>query len=85
METHPEVALFVQTNPAFCCPSLITEAMKDTIREYTGVPIVTITYDGTTEQKNDIVIPYLDALRRKDPCRVRDFIDDKNAGNEING
>lgn len=59
LENHPDVALFVQTNPAFCCPSLVTEAMKNEIRRITGVPIVTITYDGTSEFKNDIIVPYL--------------------------
>ena len=49
--TYPETKLFVQANPAFCCPSLITEAMKKEIWKQTGIPIVTITYDGTTEKK----------------------------------
>jgi predicted CoA-substrate-specific enzyme activase len=59
IESYPSISLFVQTNPAFCCPSLITEAMKNEIRRQTGIPIVTITYDGTTEKKNDILAPYL--------------------------
>ena len=59
INTYPGVSLFVQANPAFCCPSLITEAMKNTIRKDTGIPIVTITYDGTTESKNDVIAPYL--------------------------
>jgi hypothetical protein len=59
IESYPGISLFVQTNPAFCCPSLITEAMKNAIRKNTGIPIVTITYDGTTENKNDIIAPYL--------------------------
>ena len=24
---YPDISLFVQTSPAFCCPSLVTEAM----------------------------------------------------------
>jgi len=59
LEQYPDLSLFVQTNPAFCCPSLVTEAMKNEIRRVTGVPIITITYDGTSEFKNDIVVPYL--------------------------
>jgi len=59
IKSYPGVSLFVQTNPAFCCPSLITEAMKNEIRKNTGIPIVTITYDGTTESKNDVIAPYL--------------------------
>ena len=59
MKEHPDVALFVQTNPAFCCPSLVTEAMSKEIESLTGVPVLTITYDGTESPKNDIIIPYL--------------------------
>lgn len=56
---HPDVSLFVQTSPAFCCPSLITEAMAQTIEARTGVPVVSITYDGTGGEKNRKIIPYL--------------------------
>jgi len=63
LKSYHGVSLFVQTNPAFCCPSLITEAMKNEIRKNTGIPIVTITYDGTTESKNDVIAPYLLDLR----------------------
>ena len=59
LENHPDVSLFIQTNPAFCCPSLVTEAMKNKIRQITGVPIITITYDGTSEFKNDVIVPYM--------------------------
>ena len=65
LEKYPDVSLFVQTNPAFCCPSLITEAMKKEIHKFTKVPIITITYDGTIESKNDIVIPYIKSIRTK--------------------
>jgi predicted nucleotide-binding protein (sugar kinase/HSP70/actin superfamily) len=56
---YPDIALFIQTNPSYCCPSLVTEAMKSRIEEMTGVPVVTIEYDGTTGFKNEVVIPYL--------------------------
>ncbi len=59
VENYPDVALFVQTNPSFCCPALVTEAMTQKIKEYTGVPIVTITYDGTSDQMNDVIVPYI--------------------------
>ena len=65
LERHPDVALFVQTNPAFCCPSLVTEAMAGQIESETGVPVVTVTYDGTASPKNDVVIPYLDLAERR--------------------
>jgi predicted CoA-substrate-specific enzyme activase len=68
---HPDVALFVQTSPAFCCPSLVTEAMAGKIEAVTGVPVVSITYDGTGGFRNDAIIPYLKCLRRtaQDPLR----------------
>jgi predicted CoA-substrate-specific enzyme activase len=56
---YPDVSLFVQTSPAFCCPSLVTEAMAKKIEKKTGTPIVSVTYDGTGGNKNDIIIPYL--------------------------
>jgi predicted nucleotide-binding protein (sugar kinase/HSP70/actin superfamily) len=56
---HPDIALFVQVSPAFCCPALVTEAMARVIEKKTGIPMVSITYDGTGGSKNDIVIPYL--------------------------
>ncbi|PKL17601.1 MAG: CoA activase, partial [Spirochaetae bacterium HGW-Spirochaetae-5] len=59
MTHHPDLKLFVQTNPAFCCPSLVTEAMSHNIESVTGIPIVTIEYDGTGGFKNDDIIPYL--------------------------
>jgi predicted nucleotide-binding protein (sugar kinase/HSP70/actin superfamily) len=56
---YPDIALFVQTSPAFCCPSMVTEAMAGEIERNTGVPIVSVTYDGTSGDKNDIILPYL--------------------------
>jgi hypothetical protein len=48
-------------------PALVTEAMAKRIYEVTGVPIVSITYDGTESFKNDVVVPYLTLLRNKTP------------------
>ena len=56
---YPNLALFVQTNPAFCCPSIVTQAMSSTIEKKTGIPVVSITYDGTGSFKNAKIIPYL--------------------------
>jgi len=67
---YPDVALFVQTSPAFCCPSLITEAMSKEIEKKTGTPVVSITYDGTGGNKNDIIIPYLKYSATKRPSPV---------------
>lgn len=65
IEQYPDISLFVQTNPAYCCPSMVTEAMADRIEQLTGIPIVTIEYDGTTASKNEDVIPYLKYPRKK--------------------
>jgi predicted nucleotide-binding protein (sugar kinase/HSP70/actin superfamily) len=67
---HPDVALFVQTSPAFCCPGLITEAMAGEIEGRTGVPLVTVTYDGTGGSKNEVILPYLEYARQR-VSRVR--------------
>jgi predicted nucleotide-binding protein (sugar kinase/HSP70/actin superfamily) len=63
---YPDVSLFVQTSPAFCCPSLVTEAMAKEIENKTGVPVVSITYDGTGGNKNEAIIPYLKFPRKMD-------------------
>ncbi|MEI7980388.1 MAG: acyl-CoA dehydratase activase [Bacteroidota bacterium] len=65
MENYPDISLFVQTNPAFCCPALVTEAMALEIRRITGIPVVTLTYDGTGGNKNDVVISYLHSIRTR--------------------
>ncbi len=59
MEHYPDISLFVQTNPSYCCPSLVTEAMKSKMEKITGIPIVTIEYDGTSSLKNEDIIPFL--------------------------
>jgi predicted nucleotide-binding protein (sugar kinase/HSP70/actin superfamily) len=57
--TEFNISLFVQTNPSFCCPALVTEAMTRQIRELTGVPVVTINYDGTSDRMNDLIVPFI--------------------------
>lgn len=62
-EIYPDIALFVQTNPLYCCPSLVTEAMTSKMEKISGVPIVTIEYDGTSSNKNESIIPFLKYLK----------------------
>ena len=57
--------LLVHTSPAFCCPSLVTEALAAQIERATGVPMVSLTYDGTGACPNDLVIPYLKLPRKR--------------------
>jgi predicted CoA-substrate-specific enzyme activase len=59
LEQDPDISLFVQTSPAFCCAGLITEAMASNIESVTGIPIVSLTYDGTEKNQNDKLIPYI--------------------------
>ncbi|MCX6245929.1 MAG: acyl-CoA dehydratase activase [Bacteroidetes bacterium] len=59
LENYPDISLFVQTNPAFCCPALVTEAMTQEIKRITSIPVVTLTYDGTGGFKNDLIASYL--------------------------
>lgn len=59
LQHYPDIALFVQASPAFCCPSLVTEAMAKDIERHTGIPVVSITYDGTGSPKNEVIIPYI--------------------------
>lgn len=56
---HPDISLLVQVSPAFCCPSLVTEAMARRIEEKTGIRMISITYDGTGGNQNESIIPYL--------------------------
>ena len=65
IRNHPDLDLFIQTNPSYCCPSLVTEAMSSKIQEITGVPVVTIEYDGTSGRKNEDIIPYLKYRKKK--------------------
>ncbi len=62
---YPDIALFIHTNPSYCCPSLVTEALTSRIEELTGIPVVTIEYDGTAGFKNEDIIPYLKYRKNK--------------------
>ena len=61
---HPDLRLLVQTNPAFCCAGLVTEAMAAKIEAKTHVPIVSITYDVSGGNKNKVIIPFLKSQRK---------------------
>ena len=56
---YPDIKLLVQTNPAFCCAGLITEAMAQKLEEKINVPIVSITYDVSGGNKNKVILPFL--------------------------
>jgi predicted nucleotide-binding protein (sugar kinase/HSP70/actin superfamily) len=71
---HPDISLFVQASPAFCCPSLVTEAMAHRIEQSTGVPVVSVTYDGTGGNKNEAIIPYLKCRRPAGPSKLHQIL-----------
>lgn len=68
---YPDLSLLVQTNPAFCCPGLITEAMALKIEAKTGIPIVNITYDISGGNKNKVIIPYIKNRNGTDQSQSR--------------
>jgi predicted nucleotide-binding protein (sugar kinase/HSP70/actin superfamily) len=70
LQEHPDLALLVQTTPAFCCPGLITEAMAARLEATTGVPIVSITYDVSGGNKNKVIVPFIKYFKRRDPAGV---------------
>ena len=71
MRHYPDISLFVQTNPAFCCAGLVTEAMVPRIEQYTGVPVVTLTYDGTSRNINGKIRPYIKFPRKRGPVKTQ--------------
>lgn len=56
---YPDIALFIHINPIFCCPGLVSEALFKAIERDIAIPIVSITYDGTSTNKNEVLAPYL--------------------------
>jgi predicted nucleotide-binding protein (sugar kinase/HSP70/actin superfamily) len=56
---YPDLKLFVNVNPIFCCPGLISETIYKKVEKEIGIPIISITYDGTQTDKNRILNPYL--------------------------
>ena len=69
---YPDISLFIQTSPGFCCAGLITEAMAERIEKVTGVPVVSLTYDGTGGNPNEILVPYLRFPRAGEPGDVEE-------------
>jgi len=62
---YPDLTLLVQTNPAFCCPGMVTEAMAQKLEAKINIPIVSITYDVSGGNKNKVILPFLMASEEK--------------------
>ncbi len=65
LEQYPDIRLFVHVNPIFCCPGLVSEAIFKRVEEEIGVPIVSIVYDGTKGDQNQVIRPYLHFIRER--------------------
>ena len=63
-ENYPDLKLIINAYPLFCCPGLISEAIYKKVEKEIGIPIVSITYDGTRADKNKVVNPYLYFLNK---------------------
>ena len=64
MEHYPDLSLFIHVNPIFCCPGLVSESIFKKVEDDIGIPIISITYDGTTTRRNDILAPYIHYLKQ---------------------
>jgi predicted CoA-substrate-specific enzyme activase len=62
IEHNPHLKLIVNLNPIFCCPGLISQALYRRLEKDIGIPIVSITYDGTPADHGGILAPYLHYL-----------------------
>jgi predicted CoA-substrate-specific enzyme activase len=59
LKHYPDISLFVHVNPIFCCPGLVSESLFKTVEQDIGIPIISVVYDGTTTNKNELLAPYL--------------------------
>ena len=67
MEHYQDLSLFIHVNPIFCCPGLVSESIFKKVEKDIGIPIISITYDGTTTRRNDILAPYIHYLKQSIP------------------
>lgn len=56
---YPDISLFIHVNPLFCCPGLVSESIFKHVEKKIGIPIISIIYDGTMNNKNDLLAPHL--------------------------
>jgi hypothetical protein len=64
LKHYPDISLFVHVNPIFCCPGLVSESLFKTVEQDIGIPIISVVYDGTTTNKNELLAPYLHYILR---------------------
>ncbi len=56
---YPDISMFIHVNPLFCCPGLVSESIFKQVEKKVGIPIISIIYDGTMNNKNDLLAPHL--------------------------
>jgi len=64
IEQFADISLFIHVNPIFCCPGLVSESIFKKVEKDIDIPIISITYDGTTTRRNDILAPYIHYLKQ---------------------
>ena len=62
---YPDLALLIHVNPIFCCPGLVSESIFEKVEKDIGIPIVSIIYDGTTANRNEVLAPYLHFITKQ--------------------
>ena len=55
----PDLQMIIHVNPIFCCPGMVSESLFKKIEKDIRIPIISLIYDGTTTNKNDLLTPYL--------------------------
>ena len=64
LEHYPDIKLIVHVNPIFCCPGLVSESLFKRVEKEIGLPIISIIYDGTTTNPNEVIAPYLHFIKQ---------------------
>ncbi|MBN1672814.1 MAG: hypothetical protein JXR37_17350 [Kiritimatiellae bacterium] len=74
-EQYPDLKFIINVNPIFCCPGLISEAIYKKVEVDIDIPIISIMYDGTRADRNNVLKPYLHYLMEgaKPAAHVRPF------------
>ena len=68
---YSDISLFIHVNPIFCCPGLVSESLFKKVEKDIGIPIVSITYDGTASRRNDILAPYIHYLQKSNNFQIQ--------------
>jgi predicted nucleotide-binding protein (sugar kinase/HSP70/actin superfamily) len=63
---YQDLSLFIHVNPIFCCPGLVSESILKNVEKDIGIPIISITYDGTSTRQNSILAPHIRYLQQRE-------------------